>query len=197
MFFLPRSTAVLACAVLAWGFAASAAWASADLPITRDDADRLAGYDHARAEAISAAQAGGDAATLTELEAVLAGEPQPMRGEDIRGDYRCRSIQMDGVLPVVVYGWFKCKIDEDDLGYRIVKLTGSQRFTGHFIDADERYLVFWGAGHYDNEAPRPYGADHERDLVGRFVKAGKGRYRLEMPLTKFDSRLEIIELRRR
>ncbi len=53
---------------------------------------------------------------------------------------------------MVVYGWFRCVIDEDDVGYRIVKLTGSQRFTGHFIDDAETSLIFYGAGHYADEA---------------------------------------------
>ncbi len=174
-----------------------AASASADSPLSADDQNRLAQYEKVRAEAISTAQAGGEAADLEALDAVLAGSPQPIRGVDIRGDYQCRSAQLAGILPVVVYGWFRCRIDEDDVGYRIVKLTGSQRFTGHFIDESETSLLFYGAGHYSDEAPRRYGDDHERDLAGRFLKVGPGRYRLEMPLTKFDSKLEIIELRKK
>lgn len=165
--------------------------------LSAGDRDRLAAFESARAEAIATARAGGGAADLAALQAVLAGDPRPILGVDIRGDYRCRSAQLGGILPVVVYGWFKCRIDEDDAGTRIVKTTGSQRFTGRFIDADPAYLVFWGAGHYADERPRAYGDDPERDMVGRFVKVGATRYRLELPLPKFDSRFEIIELERR
>jgi hypothetical protein len=161
------------------------------------DKDRLAAFDKARAEAISEAQAGGEARDLTTLEGVLAGEPQPIRGVDIRGAYRCRTVKLGGNLPLVVYDWFKCRIDEDDLGYRLVKSSGSQRFTGHFVDADEGYLVFWGAGHYGYEEPRSYGDDPEQNMVGRFVKVGAKRYRLEIPLPQFESKFDVIELEKR
>lgn len=168
-----------------------------DETLTAADKDRLAKFEKARAEALSEAQAGGEAFDLTALEGVLAGEPQPIRGVDIRGAYRCRTAKLGGDLPLVVYDWFKCRIDEDDVGYRIVKSSGSQRFTGHFVDADERYLVFWGAGHYGYEEPRSYGDDAEQDMVGRFVKVGAKRYRLEIPLPQFESKFDIIELEKR
>ncbi len=70
--------------------------ASADLPINADDRKRLDQYETARTEAIATAKAGGEAADLEALEAVLAGEPQPIRGADIRGTYQCRSAQLAG-----------------------------------------------------------------------------------------------------
>ncbi len=165
--------------------------------LTSTDKERLAGFDAARTKAIGEARAGGSAAELATLDAVLAGAPQTILGTDIRGDYRCRTIKLGGTLPLTIYGWFKCRIDEDDLGYRLTKTTGSQRFSGHFIDESETRLVFWGAGHYGDEKPRAYKADPDRDMVGYLMKAGAKRYRLELPLPKFESTLDIIELERR
>ena len=163
--------------------------------IAVEDEQRLAAFDKARAEAVAAAEAGGEAEYLTELEKVLAGDPQPIDRLP-KGAYRCRSAQLGGILPVVVYGWFKCKVDEQYVGTHLVKLTGSQRFDGHLVGADGSYLLFWGAGHYADEQPRRYGRDPERDMIGRLVKVGPDRYRLELPLPKFDSRFEIIELQK-
>ncbi|MCX5479706.1 DUF4893 domain-containing protein [Kaistia geumhonensis] len=165
--------------------------------LTASDKARIAGFDASRSKAIDEAKSGGIAADVKVLDAVLAGAPQPILGTDIRGDYRCRTVKLGGTLPLTVYGWFKCRIDEDDLGYRLVKTTGSQRFTGHFIDDSEKRLLFYGAGHYGDEQPRRYKADADRDMVGFLVKAGPKRYRLELPAPKFESTFDIIELERK
>ncbi len=193
-----RGKAALAILLLLAGAPIAQADGSAAARIlTATDKARLAGFDAARAKAIAEARAGGSAADLATLDAVLAGAPQNILGTDIRGDYRCRTIKLGGTLPLTIYGWFKCRIDEDDLGYRLVKTTGSQRFSGHFIDESEKRLLFWGAGHYGDEKPRAYKADADRDMVGYLVKAAAKRYRLELPLPKFESTFDIIELERR
>jgi hypothetical protein len=183
-------------------FAIAPAAANADGTIaartlTASDKTRIADFDATRAKAIAEAKAGGSAADLEILGAVLSGVPQPILGTDIRGDYRCRTVKLGGSLPLTIYGWFKCRIDEDDLGYRLVKTAGSQRFTGHFIDDSEKRLLFYGAGHYGDEQPRRYKADADRDMVGYLVKAGPKRYRLELPAPKFESTFDIIELERK
>ncbi|HWJ76260.1 MAG TPA: DUF4893 domain-containing protein [Kaistia sp.] len=166
----------------------------ADRTLTSADKTRLASFDKARSDALAEARAVGSKADLAALDAVLAGGPEPILGVDIRGTYRCRTIKLGGNLPLTVYGWFKCRIDEDDIGYRLVKTSGSQRLSGHFIDDSEKRLVFYGAGHYADEKPRAYKSDPERDIVGTFVKAGAKRYRLELPLPKVESTFDIIEL---
>lgn len=178
----------------------SAAAATGDLAertLTPSDRERIAAFDEVRTTAIAKARQSGEPADVAKLDAILAGQPQPLLGESLAGDYRCRVAKLDGILPLVVYDWFRCRIDEDDLGYRLVKTTGSQRLTAHFIDESETRLLVYGAGHYADEEPRRYGADPERDVVGWLVKAEGGRYRIEMPLPKFESRFDILELERR
>lgn len=192
-----RRFAAFALLVFAVAPAAHADGTMAARTLTASDKTRIADFDATRAKAIAEAKAGGSAADLEILDAVLSGAPQPILGTDIRGDYRCRTVKLGGSLPLTIYGWFKCRIDEDDLGYRLVKTTGSQRFTGHFIDDSEKRLLFYGAGHYGDEQPRRYKADADRDMVGYLVKAGPKRYRLELPAPKFESTFDIIELERR
>jgi hypothetical protein len=162
--------------------------------LTPKDLGRLASFAKARSDAIAEAESGGEAADIAVLHGVLAGEEQPIRGVDIRGEYRCRTVKLGGLLPLTIYSWFSCVIGEDDLGYFLEKTSGSQQLTGHFIDDTETSLIFYGAGHYSDEAPREYGDDPEENIVGRMVKVGSNRYRLEMPLPHFESNFDILEL---
>lgn len=178
-------------------FSSGIASAESDLlvrTLTPDDLGRLASFSKARAEAIAAAEEGGDPAEVAVLTEILSGEEMPLRGADIRGDYRCRVAKLGGMLPLVIYDWFACKIGEDDIGYVLEKTSGSQRLSGHFVDDSETSLIFYGAGHYSDEAPRPYGDDAERNMVGRLVMVSDGRYRLEFPLPQFESNFDILEL---
>jgi hypothetical protein len=178
----------------------SAASAASELTstLTPTDIGRLAEFPGARADAIKQARDEANPADVEVLDQILAGEEQVILAGDIRGDYRCRVAQIGGdVLPLVIYHWFRCRIGEDDLGYRFEKLTGSQRLTGHFIDDSEKSLIFYGAGHYDYEEPREYKADAGRDVVGRMVRIGDARYRIEFPKPFHDSNFDILELEKR
>jgi hypothetical protein len=193
---LHRSLAVL---LLTIGFL-SPALAEGELTaiLTPTDVGRLAQFQKARADAVKQAHDQGSPAEVQVLDQILAGQEQAILGVDIRGDYRCRVAKVGGdLLPLVIYDWFRCRIGEDDIGYRLEKLTGSQRLTGHFIDDSERSLIFYGAGHYDYEEPRNYKDDPEQDVVGRLVKVGDGRFRIEFPLPFRESRFDILELQKR
>lgn len=165
--------------------------------LKEEDGKRLDAYEAARASALHEARAGGDKADLEVLEEVLKGEPLSVRsGFDPRGDWRCRTIKVGGLLPLVVYGWFKCRITDDGSGWRLEKVTGSQRVTGRFFDDGETSMIFVGAGHYDYEKPRAYGDDPEQDDVAYVFRPAKNRLRLELPLPKHESKLDILDLRR-
>jgi hypothetical protein len=174
--------------------------ASSDLAdtLTSVDLGRLAQFAEARESAVKVAKDAGSDEEVALLEAILAGEEQPIRGEDIRGDYRCRvaklGSQVEGLSGLVIYDWFRCRITEDDVGYYLEKTTGSQRLSGHFIDDSETSLIFYGADHYGDEQPRKYDDEPDRNVVGRFVKVGNSRYRLEMPLPLLESRFDILEM---
>jgi len=186
-------------AVVIFGFT-SAAFAEGELTsiLTTTDIGRLAEFQKARADSIKQAHDEGDPADVRVLDEILAGEEQPIRGVDLRGDYRCRVAKLGGeILPLVIYDWFRCRIGEDDVGYRLEKLTGSQRFTGHFIDDSETSLIFYGASHYSDEEPRKYNDDPERNLVGRMVKVGDARYQIQFPMPFLESNFDILELEKR
>lgn len=165
--------------------------------LTKADKARLAQYPAVSRAAIQNARDEGAAADLREANRALAGAPLKILGDDLIGLYRCRTIKMGGLLPLTVYGWFSCKIDLDDIGYRLSKTTGSQRLTGHFIDESETRLIYYGASHTIGERPTSYGRDPDRDQVGYFFKTGPRRYRLELPLPRYESKFDVIELERK
>lgn len=162
-----------------------------------DDSKRLESYEAVRAAALNEARAGGEKPDLEVLEEVLKGEPMSVRsGFDAKGDWRCRTIKVGGNLPLVVYGWFKCRIGDDGSGWRLEKLTGSQRSTGRLFDDGKTRMVYLGAGHYDYEKPRAYGSEAERDQVAYVFRPGKDRLRFEFPSPRFESKLDILDMRR-
>jgi len=192
---------VLLCMMFACGLLLGPARAESDLltrTLTPEDLGRLAEFARVRADSIKEARDGGESADVATLDEILAGEEEPILGVDIGGDYRCRVAKLGGDLGrLTIYDWFRCEIGEDSIGYRLEKTSGSQRLSGHFIDDNETSLIFYGAGHYDGEQPNEYNADAERNMVGRLVKIGGDRYRLELPLPKFESTFDILELEKR
>jgi len=165
--------------------------------LTKTDKERLARYEATQKSAIAEARKGGDKAEVATLDALLAAKPQPILGVDIRGDYRCRTIKLGGGLPLTIYGWFNCRIEEDDLGYRLTKTSGSQRLTGHFIDDSASRLLYYGVSYIAGDKPVRYGAKADDDQVGYFLKTGPSSYRLDLPLPKFESKFDIIELKKK
>lgn len=186
-----------ACLLVAATGAALAEGTMAARTLTKTDQDRLARYDATREEALKQARAGGGQGDVSRIDAMFAITPQPIAGVDIRGNYNCRTIKLGGDLPLTVYDWFACRIDEDDLGYRLVKTSGSQRLSGHFIDESETRLIYYGATHMTGERPISYGRDPDRDQVGYFFKTGPRRFRLELPLPRYESKFDVIELERK
>ncbi|BCP53066.1 hypothetical protein K32_16830 [Kaistia sp. 32K] len=195
---LPRSLRLLpAMVLLLVSGSAFAEGTMAARTLTKTDKGRLDRYEATRAEALKEARAGGGQGDVSMIDAMFAIQPQPILGVDIRGSYNCRTIKLGGGLPLTVYDWFACRIDEDDLGYRLVKTSGSQRLSGHFIDESDKRLIYYGADHFANEKPRRYGAKADNDQVGYFYKTGPKSYRLDLPEPKFESKFDIIELKKR
>jgi hypothetical protein len=168
-----------------------------DSKITPADKARLADYAKVRAEAIAEAQAGASAADQAVLEKALAGGPLSFRGDfDPTGKWKCRTIKLGGMLPLMVYDWFDCRISDDGSGWYLKKTTGSQRTSGRFYDDGDARLVYLGALHYGGEEPVAYGKDPERDQVAYVFRPGPERLRMEFPSPRFESKLDIIELKR-
>ena len=165
--------------------------------ITKDDKARLENFDATRAKAIAEARAEGSAQDLAVLDRVLAGKPLDLRNAGLDGDWRCRTIKLGGMAPkLVVYGWFKCRIHQDDAGLWLDKTTGSQRTHGQFYDDGDTRMIYLGKLHYGYEKPGRYGQDPTRNQVAYAFRVGPKRLRLEFPAPQYESLLDIMEFER-
>jgi Domain of unknown function (DUF4893) len=169
-----------------------------DKVISPFDKARLENFQKTEAEALSEALR-GDPAEVEILTAALSGKPLPMDGDfDATGRWRCRVIKAGGdpSLPLVVYGWFKCRISDDGSGWFVEKISGSQRLTGRLYTKSATELVFLGAGHVNDDPPRKYGEDAEQDQVALVTRRGKDRLVFEFPAPKFESKLDVMVMER-
>ena len=169
-----------------------------DKIISPFDEARLADFQKTEAQALSEALR-GDPAEVEILTAALSGKPLPIDGDfDPTGRWRCRVIKAGGDpgLPLVVYGWFKCRISDDGAGWFVEKISGSQRLTGRLYTRSATELVFLGAGHVNDDPPRKYGEDAEQDQVAIVTRRGKDRLVFEFPAPKFESKLDVMVMER-
>jgi Domain of unknown function (DUF4893) len=178
--------------------AAASADGALDKIISDFDKGRLANFEKTEAEALSQALR-GDPAEVEILTAAMSGKPLPMDGDfDATGKWRCRVIKAGGdeLLPLVVYGWFKCRISDDGSGWFVEKISGSQRLTGRLYTRSATELVFLGAGHVNDDPPRKYGQDAEQDQVAIVTRRAENRLVFEFPAPKFESKLDVMVLER-
>jgi Domain of unknown function (DUF4893) len=169
-----------------------------DKIISPFDKERLANFQKTEAEALSQALR-GDPAEVEILTAALSGKPLPLDGDfDPTGNWRCRVIKAGGddTLPLVVYGWFKCKITDDGSGWFVTKTSGSQRLTGRLYTKSATELVFLGAGHVNDDPPRKYGKDSEQDQVAIVTRRAESRLVFMFPAPKFESKLDVMVMER-
>jgi Domain of unknown function (DUF4893) len=169
-----------------------------DKIISPFDKERLANFQKTEAEAMSEALR-GDPADVEILTAALSGKPLPMDGDfDATGKWRCRVIKAGGDpgLPLVVYGWFKCRISDDGSGWFVEKISGSQRLSGRLYTRSTSELVFLGAGHVNDDPPRKYGEDAEQDQVALVTRRGEDKLVFEFPAPKFESKLDVMVMER-
>jgi hypothetical protein len=179
------------------GFAATAgADGEIDRIITAADKARLASFDKVRAEAIAEARKGGSPEDIVTLDAVLAGKDLAFsKGFDFTGEWQCRTVKLGGTLPLTIYGWFKCRVSDDGSGWKLEKVSGSQRTAGAFYTDSDTRLTYLGALHYGDETPKKYGGDPDRNQVAYVLRPDENRVRLEFPSPKYESRLDILELK--
>lgn len=128
----------------------------------------------------------------------LARLPRP---QPTPGSYNCRLISIgktDKKSPAFEkFKPFFCYVLADDDGaLTIVKQTGSRRPAGQlFDDSDPNRMIFLGSlGLADDEEPRGYGEDPERDMAGVFERFAPFRWRLVIPWARSGAKLEIFEL---
>jgi len=168
-----------------------------DTRISAFDKDRLARFDAIMTEALADARAGGSAGDIKLLEDALAGTALPLaEGFDPTGDWKCRTFKAGGGVPLVAYGWFKCRISDDGSGWMLQKLTGSQRTSGLFYTLSATRLAYLGAGHYAGEEARRYGEDAKQDQAAVAERRGENRIVIMFPAPQFESKLDVLVLER-
>lgn len=167
-----------------------------DRIISQDDRARLERYEATRAEALTEAEQGGDPEAVKRLKTVLAKPKLAFSDFDMTGDWQCRVTKVGGLLPLVTYDWFRCRVSDDGSGWRLEKLTGSQRTAGRFFTRDDETLVYLGSQYVRGETPKPYGSGPASDQVGLAFRSGPDEWRIELPAPVFESKLDVIELRR-
>ena len=167
-----------------------------DKIITAADRVRMENYEATRAQAIEEAKAGALAGDLAVLDAVIGKEPQSWSDFDMTGKWECRTIKAGGPVPLVVYDWFKCKVTDDGSGWMLEKMTGSQRTKGRFYSDGDKRLDYLGSFFVAGENPAPYGSGPESDQFGFAFRTGAKEFRIEFPAPHYESKLDILELRR-
>lgn len=178
--------------------AATPAYATGEIESLITDADRarLEAFEATKAEAVGEARAGGSADDLFVLEQILDRPQMSFDGFDLTGEWECRTIKVGGLSSLVVYSWFRCRVTDDGSGWRLEKLSGSQRTTGRFFDESETTLTYLGSFYIAGDEPPAYGSGPDSDQVGRAFHGGDNQWRIEFPAPRFESKLDILEFRR-
>jgi len=189
---------VLLLAVLAAPLAAQG------VPERPADRTRLAADATLFGTAMRDALALGEPGDVTILVEALSGTAN---STDPEGDWNCRTIKMGRLVPLVVYGNFRCRITRDAPGlYRLEKLSGSQRIAGT-IHAREGRSPFRGVAYVDGGPAADYAALPPDDqtpvepgqtvaVVGTFEQMSATRARLLLPDPILESEYDILYLTR-
>jgi hypothetical protein len=165
-----------------------------ELGLSERDAFRLEHLMTSRSRGLAGALLSDVAADRAAIEAFYSAGLAPIASLP-EGKYRCRTVKLGGITPLVIYSWFECEISSADGELRIEKLTGSQRFSGTLTPSAEG-LTYVGALHYSDEGPRPYEGASERDQVGCMLKAFEDGtpFVLELPFPWLESFHDVILL---
>lgn len=163
--------------------------------MTAADKARLEHYEETRKTALAEAKS-GDPTEVTQLDALLAKPLLSTPDFDVGGEWRCRTIKAGGLATLVIYDWFKCRVSDDGSGWKLDKLTGSQRTTGRFYDDGEKRMIYLGSLFIAGDAPKPYGSGPETDQVGYAFRTGPQEWRIEFPAPTYESKLDILEFQR-
>lgn len=164
--------------------------------ITPSDQTRLNQYDDTRAQALAEARADGAKDEVTALETSLQQPHLSFANFDMIGNWQCRTIKVGGLLPLVIYDWFACRVTDDGSGWTLEKLTGSQRTEGRFFTDSDSRLIYLGSYFVAGDKPPLYGSGLDTDQVGYAYRTGDETWWIEFPRPVRESVLDIIEFRR-
>ncbi|MBZ9882161.1 DUF4893 domain-containing protein [Mesorhizobium sp. CA10] len=163
--------------------------------ITAADKARLDKYGDTRKAALEEARA-GDPSEVKQLDELLARPLVAFSDKDLTGNWKCRTIKAGGLSPLIIYGWFKCKVTDDGSGWRLAKISGSQRTTGRFFDDGEKRSIYLGSFSVIDDKAKPYGSGPESDQVGYAFRNSATEWRIEFPAPYYESKLDIMEFKR-
>ena len=91
---------------------------------------------------------------------------------------------------------FFCYVEVENNLLTIVKQTGSERPAGRLWEDDNPYrLIYLGSlALGDEQTPRAYGDDPNRDMAGVLERVGPFEWRLVIPWPRGTSKLDVFEL---
>ena len=164
--------------------------------ITEADQARLDAYEATRDAAVAEARDGGTQEDVATMERALDAQHQSFEGFDMTGDWQCRTTKVGGPAQLVVYSWFRCRVTDDGSGWRLEKLSGSQRTTGRFFTDSDTRLTYLGSGSIHDAKPASYGSGPESDQAGYAFRTGEAEWHVEFPAPHYESKLDILEFRR-
>ena len=190
----------LAAALIICATPAFAAWQDRASPY---DAERLSHLDEARANAMQYAQ-GASEKDLAAARAVLNRNSHAVPIASLKGTWRCRTIKLGGMAPVVVYSWFTCRIGEEHGHPYFEKQAGTQHFGGSLYPHESGGFVFLGGSNWSKDKQAFYSSGRTSlgaettpsDAVGLLSSIGPNVARIEFPYPAQESTFDVIELRR-
>lgn len=164
--------------------------------ITDADTNRLDRFDEARKKALDEAARSSDESAKATLLNALDAEALPLADFDLTGNWKCRTIKAGGMVELVVYGWFNCRVTDDGSGWRLEKLTGSQRTVGRFFTESDTRMTYLGSFFVAGDAAPKYGAGPRSDQAGYATRTGDATWQIAFPFPHYESTFDILQLRR-
>jgi hypothetical protein len=167
------------------------------------DAERLSHLDESRAKAMREAQ-GAPEKDLAAVRAVLNRNSRAVPIASLKGTWRCRTIKLGGMAPVVIYNWFTCRIGEEHGHPYFEKQTGTQYFGGSLYPHESGGFVFLGGTNWSKDKQMLYSSGRASlgaettpsDAVGLLSSIGPNEARIQFPYPAQESAFDVIELRR-
>jgi hypothetical protein len=167
------------------------------------DAERLSRLDEARAKGVQEAQ-GASEKDLAAARAVLNRNSRAVSLASLKGTWRCRTIKLGGMAPVVIYDWFTCRIGEEHGHPYFEKQTGTQHLGGSLYPHESGGFVFLGGTNWSKDEQAFYSSERTSlgaettpsDAVGLLSSIGPNVARIEFPYPAQESTFDVIELRR-
>lgn len=164
------------------------------------DVDRIRRLDVAWTAALADARAAGARGEIASEGDLLKADAALPRPAPTPGSYQCRMIRLGKTTARArAFEKFKpffCYVEVEGDLLTIVKQTGSQRPAGRlWEDDDASRLVFLGSlALGDEQQPKAYGDDPQRDMAGVLERVAPFKWRLVIPWPRGTSKLDVFEL---